>query len=186
MPRTTVRKGRLFSDARRTGPPDHDIGRCPGDLQTKIPQLVVSTGLVRDPDRPGARRPPTKVPALDRTAAHPARSPVGREPVQTPCAAIKPIHLQRSATTCARAGAGRWSEHDDQNGHRKRRGSTSGRPVAPDTADYNNHNVVERQYCHLPLRRGLATRHDEHAVDYRAAVILITFIARTRRSSVAP
>lgn len=68
-------------------------------------------------------------------------------------------------------------EPDDQKGHRKRRGSRGGRPVALDKADYKNRNVVERQYCHLKQWRGLATRYDKHAVVYRAAVILNAVIA---------
>lgn len=40
-------------------------------------------------------------------------------------------------------------EPDDQKGHRKRRGSRGGRPVALDTIEYNNRNVIERRFCHL-------------------------------------
>jgi transposase len=68
-------------------------------------------------------------------------------------------------------------EPDDQKGHRKRRGSRGGRPVALDTTDYKNRNVIERQYCHLKQWRGLATRYDKHAIIYRAAVILNAVIA---------
>lgn len=77
-------------------------------------------------------------------------------------------------------------EPDDQKGHRKRRGSTGGRPVALDTADYKNRNVIERQYCHLKQLRGLATRYDKHAIVYRAAVILNAVIAWTRQLSDTP
>ncbi len=63
-------------------------------------------------------------------------------------------------------------EPDDQKGHRKRRGSRGGRPVGLDAVDYKNRNVIERRYCHIGQWRGLATRHDKHAVIYRAAVVL--------------
>lgn len=77
-------------------------------------------------------------------------------------------------------------EPDDQKGHRKRRGSGGGRPVALDGDDYKNRNVVERQYCHLKQWRGLATRYDKHAIVYRAAVILNAVIAWARQLSDTP
>ena len=77
-------------------------------------------------------------------------------------------------------------EPDDQKGHRKRRGSRGGRPVALDAADYKHRNVIERQYCHLKQWRGLATRYDKHAIVYRAAVILHAVIAWTRQLSDTP
>lgn len=77
-------------------------------------------------------------------------------------------------------------EPDDQKGHRKRRGSRGGRPVSLDAVDYKNRNVIERRYCHLKQWRGLATRHDKHAVIYRAAIILNAAIAWTKASSDTP
>lgn len=60
---------------------------------------------------------------------------------------------------------------------------TRGRPVTLDAADYRNRNLVERRYCRIKQRRGLATRYDKHAIAYRAAVVLNAVIARTRRLS---
>lgn len=77
-------------------------------------------------------------------------------------------------------------EPEDQKGHRKRRGSRGGRPVGLDAADYKNRNVIERRYCHIKQWRGLATRYDKHAVNYRAAVILNAVIAWTRQLSDTP
>ena len=77
-------------------------------------------------------------------------------------------------------------EPDDQKGHRKRRGSAGGRPVALDTDDYRNRNVIERRYCHIKQWRGLATRYDKHAVIYRAAVVLNAVLAWTRALSDTP
>lgn len=77
-------------------------------------------------------------------------------------------------------------EPDDQKGHRKRRGSQGGRPVQLDTADYKNRNVIERGFCRLKQWRGLATRYDKHAVNYRAAVILNTVLAWTQQLSDTP
>lgn len=77
-------------------------------------------------------------------------------------------------------------EPDDQKGHRQRRGSRGGRPVGLDAADYKNRNVIERRYCHIKQWRGLATRYDKHAVNYRAAVVLNAVIAWTRHLSDTP
>lgn len=77
-------------------------------------------------------------------------------------------------------------EPDNQKGHRLRRGSRGGRPVGLDATDYRNRNVIERRYCHLKQWRGLATRYDKHAVNYRAAVILNAVIAWTRALSDTP
>lgn len=77
-------------------------------------------------------------------------------------------------------------EPDDQKGHRKRRGARGGRPVALDTADYKNRNVIERRYCHIKQWRGLATCYDKHAIVYRAAVVLNAVIAWAKALSDTP
>lgn len=77
-------------------------------------------------------------------------------------------------------------EPDDQKGHRKRRGSRGGRPVALDASDYRNRNVIERRFCHLKQWRGLATRYDKHTTIYRAAVLLHAVIAWTQELSDTP
>jgi transposase len=64
----------------------------------------------------------------------------------------------------------------DQIRNRKARGSQGGRPPALDTDLYKGRNVVERSYCHLKQWRGLATRYDKHAINYRGAVILNTIL----------
>jgi transposase len=77
-------------------------------------------------------------------------------------------------------------EPDDQKGHRKRRGSRGGRPVALDTESYRGRNVVERRFCDLKQWRGLATRYDKHAITYRAAVSLNALITWTKQLSDTP
>ena len=77
-------------------------------------------------------------------------------------------------------------EPDDQKGHRQRRGSRGGRPVALDAADYRHRNVIERNYCRIKQWRGLATRYDKHAATYRAAIVLNAVIAWTRQLSGTP
>lgn len=77
-------------------------------------------------------------------------------------------------------------EPADQQGHRKRRGSRGGRPVGYDREDYRNRNVIERGFCRLKQWRGLATRYDKHATNYRAAVVLNAVIAWTQTLSDMP
>lgn len=77
-------------------------------------------------------------------------------------------------------------EPRDQQGHRTRRGSRGGRPVTYDPADYKNRNVIERGFCRLKQWRGLATRYDELAIVYRAAVVLNAVIAWLRHLGDTP
>jgi transposase len=63
-------------------------------------------------------------------------------------------------------------EPRDQQAHRRRRGSRGGRPVSYDRDDYRNRNVVERCFNRLEGWRGLATRYDKHALNYRGGVAL--------------
>ena len=77
-------------------------------------------------------------------------------------------------------------EPADQRGHRRRRGTRGGRPVSYDPEDYRNRNVIERGFCRLKQWRGLATRYDKHATNYRAAVVLNAVIAWTQALSDTP
>ncbi|MFP5312195.1 MAG: IS5/IS1182 family transposase, partial [Actinomycetes bacterium] len=60
----------------------------------------------------------------------------------------------------------------DQIGHRKRRGSTGGRPPGFDKKDYNGHNVVERNFNTFKQWRALATPYDKLALTYRGGAVL--------------
>lgn len=72
-------------------------------------------------------------------------------------------------------------EPADQAGHRKRRGSRSGRPRSLDAVDYRQRNVIERRFSDLKQWRGLATRYDKLAIVYRAGAVLNAVIAWARR-----
>ena len=52
-------------------------------------------------------------------------------------------------------------EPDDQKAHRKRIGSSGGRPVTYDRAAYRGRNVIERAFNGFNHWRGLATRYDK-------------------------
>jgi transposase len=62
-------------------------------------------------------------------------------------------------------------ERSDQ---RARRAVRPGRPLAFDRAIYARRNVVERCINRLKQWRGLATRYEKRAVNYRAMVVLAT------------
>lgn len=64
------------------------------------------------------------------------------------------------------------AEPKDQAGHRKRRGTTGGRPPSFDLQDYKNRNTVERGFNVFKQWRGLATRYDKLALTYRGGVVL--------------
>jgi len=63
-------------------------------------------------------------------------------------------------------------EKDDQKANRQRRGSAGGRPYGFDTVAYRGRNVVERSFSDHKQWRGIATRYDKHAVNYRGALVL--------------
>lgn len=60
-------------------------------------------------------------------------------------------------------------ERSDQ---RARRAKRPGRPLAFDPAAYKRRNVVERCNNRLKQWRGVATRFEKRAVNYRAMVVL--------------
>lgn len=68
-------------------------------------------------------------------------------------------------------------EKRNETAARARKGSKGGRPRRLDAITYKGRNVVERRFCLLKQWRGLATRYDKHAVNYRAAVMLAAVLA---------
>jgi transposase len=60
----------------------------------------------------------------------------------------------------------------DQKAHRRRRGSSGGRPVSYDKNAYRGRIVIERAFNGFKHWRGLATRYDKHAVVYRGGPVL--------------
>ena len=60
----------------------------------------------------------------------------------------------------------------DQIAHRKRRGSSGGRPPTFDAVTYKGRNIIERSFNDHKQWRGIATRYDKLATVYRGAVVL--------------
>jgi transposase len=67
-------------------------------------------------------------------------------------------------------------ERDDQKANRTRRGPAGGRPYGFDRAIYRRRNVVERCFNQLKQWRGIATRYDKTATNYRGAIQLATLL----------
>ncbi len=63
-------------------------------------------------------------------------------------------------------------ERRDQRAQRAARGAKGGRPPAFDRAAYRRRNVVERCVNRLKQWRGLATRYEKRALNYRAMVVI--------------
>jgi transposase len=61
----------------------------------------------------------------------------------------------------------------DQRAHRARR---PGRPLTFEKAIYARRNVVERCINRLKQWRGLATRYEKRAANYRALVVLAAIV----------
>jgi transposase len=71
-------------------------------------------------------------------------------------------------------------ERSDQISRRQARGSAGGRPYAFDPEIYKRRNVVERYFNRLKQWRGIATRYDKTAQNYRGGVLLAGLILWTR------
>jgi hypothetical protein len=67
-------------------------------------------------------------------------------------------------------------ERSDQIAYRTSRGSRGGRPPRFDAELYRDRDVVERAFNRLKGWRGIATRYDKHARNYRAVVILACIV----------
>ena len=68
-------------------------------------------------------------------------------------------------------------EPRDQQANRSRRGRRGGRPCGFDKTRYKRRNVVERGFNQLKQWRGLATRYDQHAINYRGAITYRSLLA---------
>lgn len=67
-------------------------------------------------------------------------------------------------------------ERNDQIAHRTAKGRAGGRPPRFDAELYRDRNVVERAFNRLKQWRGIATRYDKHARNYRAGIIIASIV----------
>jgi transposase len=67
-------------------------------------------------------------------------------------------------------------ERRDQIAHRAAKGRAGGRPPRFDAELYRDRNVVERAFNRLKQWRGIATRYDKHARNYRAGIVIASIV----------
>src|SRR3954467_183489 len=113
---------------------------------------------------------PQLVPVLDAISV-----PTGHRPRSRPDTLIADKAYSHPSTRKTLRGKGIGTvipEREDQIARRKGRGAAGGRPPAFDAETYKQRNVVERGFNRLKQWRGLATRYDKKARNYRAGIVL--------------
>ncbi len=70
-------------------------------------------------------------------------------------------------------------ERSDQRTNRRRRGRGGGRPCGFDRDTYRIRNTVERGWNRLKQWRGIATRYDKTATNYRGGILLAVLLTWT-------
>jgi transposase len=176
----TTRGARWNHKDLRPEPDDHALGRSRGGLSTKTHLGVDRRG------RPLSVRltagqagdNPQLLPLLDDIAV-PARGGGGRRVRQRPDCVIADKAYSHPSTRIALRRRGIRvviPEKTDQLANRKSKGHRGGRPPNFDPEIYRERNVVERAFNRLKGWRGIATRYDKHARNYRAGVILASII----------
>jgi transposase len=112
-------------------------------------------------------------------ASGPADGPTAHH--TRPAARRQGVLLTRSPPVPARPGIKAViPEPFDQTGHRKRRGSRGGRPVACHTVGYKRRAGMERGINVVKQWRGIATRYDCEALTDRGAVVLAAILTWLR------
>lgn len=159
-------------------PVDHGLGRSRGGLSTKAHTLVDGQGrplvIVVSPGQAGDS---PCLPVLLQQLRVRRRGP-GRPRTRPVLLRADKAYSSRGTRTLLRRRAIKAviPEPSDQMGHRKRRGSAGGRPVALDAQEYKGRNVIERSYCLIKQWRALATRYDKHALTYRGGIVLAAIL----------
>jgi transposase len=159
-------------------PGDHAIGRSRGGLTTKVHALsdgagrllvvLLTAGNVHDTTMFGQLLAAVRV----------ARAGPGRPRTRPDYLVADKGYSSWANRGLLRArGIGHTiPEKADQAAHRRRRGSTGGRPPGFDRDRYARRNSVERGFCQLKHWRGLATRYDKHARNYAGAINLAALL----------
>jgi transposase len=163
-----------YKNPRELEPPDHAIGRSRGGLTSKV--HLISDGRGRPLNlvlTPGNINDTTMLPAvLDGVRVR--RLGPGRprtRPVMVIADKGYPSKVNRSYLARRQIKAN-IPDRDDQLANRRRKGPAGGRPPKLDAGLYRRRNVVERSFNRLKNWRGIATRTDKTARNYRAGILL--------------
>jgi transposase len=163
-----------YKDPRLQEPPDHAIGRSRGGLTSKIHlvsdgrgrplNLILTPANINDTtmlseviggirvERIGPGRPRTRPEVVLADKGYPSKA--------------------NRSYLADRGIKANIPDRDDQIAGRKRRGRSGGRPRQFDADLYRRRNVVERSFNQLKNWRGIATRTDKTARNYRAGILL--------------
>lgn len=163
----------------RPEPDDHALGRSRGGLSTKTHLSVDRRGRPLSVRlTPGQAGDNPQLLALLDDIAVPARGH-GRGPRRRPDCVIADKAYSHPSTRIALRRRGIRvviPEKNDQLAYRKAKGSRGGRPPHFDAETYRERNVVERAFNRLKGWRGIATRYDKSARNYRAGVIVASIV----------
>lgn len=160
-------------------PGDHALGRSRGGWSTKTHLSVDRRGRplsVRlTPGQAGDN--PQLLPLIDDIRV-PAAGLGGRPRRRPDCVIADKAYSHPSTRRALRRRGIRVviPEKSDQIAHRSNKGSRGGRPPRFDADLYRDRNVVERAFNRLKGWRGIATRYDKQARNYRAGVILACIV----------
>lgn len=156
----------------RVEPADHGLGHSRGGWSTKSHVAVDPSGHLRavvvTPGQAGEN--PRLLDVLDLTGDRVCRV-VADKAYSHPSTRVALRRRRVKATI---------PERDDQIARRKAKGSAGGRPPDFDRAIYKGRNVVERFFNRVKEFRGIATRYDKHARNYRAGIVLAGLIVYLR------
>jgi len=160
-------------------PADHALGRSRGGLTTKVHMTVDRRG------RPlsvlltagQAHDNPLLIPVLEAISV-PARGGGPRPRSRPDCLIADKAYSHPSTRKALRDKGIRVviPERSDQLGRRRAKGSRGGRPPRFDADTYRERNVVERSFNRLKQWRGIATRYDKHARNYRAGIVVASIL----------
>lgn len=163
----------------RPEPDDHALGRSRGGWSTKTHLSVDRRGRplsVRlTPGQSGDN--PQLLPLIDDIRV-PARGLGGRPRSRPDCVIADRAYSHPSTRKALRRRGIRVviPEKSDQIAYRANKGSRGGRPPGFDKDLYRDRNVVERAFNRLKGWRGIATRYDKHARNYRAGIVVACIV----------
>ncbi|WP_425825004.1 IS5 family transposase [Streptomyces fractus] len=166
--------GRTDTDGLAAEPDDHGLGRSRGGLSTKLHLAADASGHVLAAVVTGGQRgdAPQFIEVMSRIRV--PRQASGRPRVRPDRVLADRAYSSREIREYLRRRQIPHTipEKRDQAGHRRRRGSTGGRPPGCDREKYKARHKVECRIGLLKQARGVATRYDKLAVRYEATVQL--------------
>lgn len=167
--------------ARPDEPADHALGRSRGGLTTKIHgasdgrcrslAIHLTAGQTHDTTQFAAVLAGIRVP----------RAGAGRPRTRPDRVVADKAYSSRAnrALLRRRGIAHTIPEPADQQANRVRRGRRGGRPCGFDHDVYRRRNTVERDWNRLKQWRGIATRYDKTATNYRGGIVLAALLTWT-------